>query len=314
MSAVRYATVGQPRTRRRDLAVAAVLAAIAVVLWAGLDRPAEMAVIRGLRGTVLRPFIATHEVFESRAGLVTRAAELESRADTLALRVLASAPLADENRRLRELLDLPDRETGDFFIVELIPGRTPGGEPNGFQLRSGVGGDAGADAGERRGGGRRADIRPPLAVATPDGLLGVVRASRGTIGMGDYWTHPDFRVAVVTEDGAATGIVRPFIDEAGDELMLLQGVPFQTDVPAGAVLVTSGVGGIYPRGLPVGTVLAEHEQQLGWTHSFLVEPAVRPGVQTVAVAWQPAVVVDDADDSVGAAADGTAVEATGAAP
>lgn len=273
---MRYTTVGQPRTRRRDLAITAVLAAVAVVFWAGLDRPGEMAVIRTLRASVLRPFIATHEVFESRSGLAARVAELEERADTLALRVLASATLADENRRLRELVDLPGRETGDYFIAELVPGHTPGGEPSGFQLRAGDG----------------PAIRPDLAVATPDGLLGVVRTARGRIGMGEYWTHPDFRVAVVTEDGEASGIVRPFVDEHGDQMMLLQGVPFQTEVPGGTRLVTSGVGGIYPRGLLVGTVRAEHEQQLGWTHSFLVEPAVRPGQQTLVVAWRPGALAD----------------------
>src|SRR5690606_15811085 len=123
--------------------------------------------------------------------------------------------------------------------------------------------------------------------ATPDGLLGVVRSASGSVGTGEHWTHPDFRVAVVTEDGTASGIVRPFADEHGDVRMLHQGVPVQTAVPPGARVMTSGVGGIYPRGLPVGRVLAEHEQQLGWTHSFLVEPAVYPGQDVLVIGWRP---------------------------
>lgn len=273
-----YTTVGQPRTRRRDLVVAATLSAVAVVLSAGLGPNGEMAVIHALRTTVLRPFIATHEVFEQRVGLASRVERLELRADSLAMRALETANLADENRQLRLLLDLPGREVGDFFIAELVPGHTPAGEPSGFQLRTSAG----------------LPFEPPLSVATPDGLLGVVRTARGRIGMGEYWTHPDFRVAVTTPDGAASGIVRPFVDANGDQLMLLQGVPFQTDVPVGTGLVTSGVGGIYPRGLAVGRVLAEHEQQLGWTHSFLVEPAVRPGQQDIVVAWRPGVLADSA--------------------
>jgi len=273
---VRYPTVGQPRNRRRDLLVAAVLAAVALVFSAGLDARGQMVVIRSLRSSVLRPFIATHEVFESRAGLAVRVVDLEERADTLAERLLESADLAAENRQLRALLDLPGRDAGRFFVVELVPGHTPAGEPSGFQVRTRSG----------------LVFDPPLAVASPDGLLGVVRTARGRIGMGEYWTHPDFRVAVVTADGATSGIVRAFVDEKGDQIMLLQGVPFQTDVPAGTRLVTSGVGGIYPRGLPVGRVLAEHEQQLGWTHSFLVEPAVRPGQGDLVIAWRPGSLVD----------------------
>jgi len=273
---VRYQTVGQPRSRRRDLLVAAVLAAVALVFSAGLDARGQMLLIRALRSSVLRPFIATHEVFESRAGLAVRVEELEERADTLAERVLESADLADENRQLRALLDLPGRDAGRFVVVELVPGHTPTGEPSGFQVRTRSG----------------LAFDPPLAVASPDGLLGVVRTARGPIGMGEYWTHPDFRAAVVTADGETSGIVRAFVDEQGDQLMLLQGVPFQTDVPPGTRLVTSGVGGIYPRGLPVGRVLAEHEQQLGWTHSFLVEPAVRPGQGDLVIAWRPGSLVD----------------------
>lgn len=273
-----YTTVGQPRTRKRDLVVTATLSAVAIVLSAGLGPEGEMGVVRTLRATVLRPFIATHEVFEQRVGLATRVVRLEARADSLALRVLRSADLADENRQLRMLLDLPGREVGEFFVAELVPGHTPAGEPSGFQLRTRAG----------------PPFEPPLSVATPEGLLGVVRTARGRVGMGEYWTHPDFRVAVTTPDGTASGIVRPFVDTNGDQLMLLQGVPFQTDVPVDTELVTSGVGGIYPRGLAVGRVLAEHEQQLGWTHSFLVEPAVRPGQQDLVVAWRPGVLVDSA--------------------
>lgn len=275
---MRYTTVGQPRTRRRDLVVAAALSAVALVLSAGLGPGGEMAVVRALRATVLRPFIATHEVFASRAGLSTRVETLEARADSLALRVLEAADLSEENRRLRDLLELPGRETGDYFVAELVPGHTPAGETSGFQLRAASG----------------PPFEPPLAVATPDGLVGVVRTARGRIGMGEYWTHPDFRVAVMTADGETTGIVRAFSDENGDQLMLLQGVPFQTEVPAGTRIVTSGVGGIYPRGLAVGSVLAEHEQQLGWTHSFLVEPTVRPGQEDIVIAWRPGALADTA--------------------
>lgn len=273
---MRYTTVGEPRSRKRDVVITAALAAIAIVFQAGLDPAGELGVVRGLRATVLRPFLATHEVFEARAGLADRVQRLSARNDSLARRILESAALADENRQLRALLELPGRDVGDYFAAELVPGRDPAGEPSGFQLRA------------------RTAVEPPLAVATPDGLLGVVRNARGRVGLGDYWTHPDFRVDVITLDGRTGGIVRPFVDENGDRLMLLQGVPFQTAVPPETQLVTSGVGGIYPRGLAVGRVLAEHEEQLGWTHSFLVEPAVRPGQGSLVVAWRPGALADPA--------------------
>lgn len=294
---MRYTTVGEPRSRKRDIVLVAALVAVSIVFQAGLDTAGEMSVVRGLRATVLRPFLATHEVFEARAGLADRVERLSARNDSLARRILASAALADENRQLRALLELPGRDTGDYFAAELVPGRDPAGRPSGFQLRA------------------RTAIEPPLAVATPDGLLGVVRTARGRVGLGDYWTHPDFRVAVVTADGRTSGIVRPFVDENGDQLMLLQGVPFQTEVPSETRLVTSGRGGIYPRGLTVGRVLVEHEQQLGWTHSFLVEPTVRPGEETLVVAWRPGAMADPAVPPPAATDDGASdTAATDPAP
>lgn len=265
-----YTTVGRPGGQRRDLVVTVVLAGCAFVL-AGLGPNPMLAVTRALRSTVLRPFIATHDIFQTRAGLVSRVEALDRERDSLAVRAQASDGLELENQRLRGMLDLPPRSLGTYFIAELLPGRPHGGEPNRFLINT-----------------RSIEgFETPLAIATPAGLLGVVRTTSGGSGMGDYWTHLDFRVAVVTADGSTTGIVRPFVTTDGEQLMLMEGVPFQTVVSAGTELVTSGVGGIYPRGLSVGRVLAEHEEQLGWTHSFLVRPSVRPGQESVVLGWLP---------------------------
>ncbi len=281
---MRYTAVGRPEGPRRDLVVAAVLAGCAFVL-AGLGPNPTLAVTRALRSTVLRPFIASHDIFQARAGLISRVEALDRERDSLAVRAQASDGLELENRRLRAMLDLPPRGLGTYFIAELLPGRPYGGESSRFIIntRSIEGFDT------------------PLAIATPAGLLGVVRTTSRASGMGDYWTHPDFRAAVVTADGATTGIVRPFVTADGERLMLMEGVPFQTVVPVGTALVTSGVGGVYPRGLSVGRVLAEHEQQLGWTHSFLVDPSVRPGQESVVLGWLP----DVSPDSVPATEPGS---------
>ena len=279
-----YTTVGRPGGQRRDLVVAAALVGCAFIL-AGLGPNPALVVTRALRSTVLRPFIATHDIFQARAGLISRVEALDRERDSLAVRAQASDGLELENRKLRAMLDLPPRGMGTYFIAELLPGRPHGGESSRFIIstRSIKG------------------LNTPLAIATPEGLLGVVRTTSGGSGIGDYWTHPEFRVAVVTADETTTGIVRPFVTADGEQLMLMEGVPFQTVVPVGTALVTSGVGGVYPRGLLVGRVLAEHDKQLGWTHSFLVDPSVRPGQESVVLGWLP----DVSPDSVPATEPGS---------
>ena len=52
-------------------------------------------------------------------------------------------------------------------------------------------------------------------------------------------------------------------------------------------MVTTGRGGIYPRGIPLGTVVGIDEADTGWRKSYLLRPAVRPeGVTHVIVAIQ----------------------------
>jgi len=272
---VHYTTVGRPGGQRRDLVVTLVFAGFAFVLL-GLGPESALVVTRTLRSTVLRPFLMTHDLFRTRAGLISRVEQLGHERDSLAVEAQVVSSLHLENRRLRSMLILPPREFGTYFIAELLPGRPHGGESSRFLLNTRA----------------IAGLATPLAIATPKGLLGVVRTTSGTTGVGDYWTHPDFRVAVVTDDGVATGIVRPFVTMDGEQLMLLEGVPFQTDIPTDTPVVTSGLGGIYPRGLAVGRVLAEYEEQLGWTHSYLLEPSVRPGQESVVLGWFPRVARD----------------------
>ena len=68
--------------------------------------------------------------------------------------------------------------------------------------------------------------------------------------------------------------------------MELEGTPYQEEVPSGARLVTSGVAGLYPAGIPVGTVRGVSAVQAGWAKSYLVEPAVRPDETSVVLIWR----------------------------
>ena len=115
--------------------------------------------------------------------------------------------------------------------------------------------------------------------------MGVLRSISGGSGLGEFWTHPDFRVSVRAATGTATGIVRSIAGEGGEMLMLVEGVPYQARMPEGAILETAGLGGVFPPGIRVGTVIAEADSRSGWSHSYLVEPSVQPGAVRAATAW-----------------------------
>ena len=91
------------------------------------------------------------------------------------------------------------------------------------------------------------------------------------------WTHPDFRVSAMSPDGTAFGIAQAHLTGAtGGYLIELRGVPFRATLKPGALIVSSGWGGVWPRGIPVGTVLEEIKTSEGWARTYLLRPAVNP--------------------------------------
>ncbi len=89
------------------------------------------------------------------------------------------------------------------------------------------------------------------------------------------WTHPYFRASASTRDGRVSGIVAPRVADGATTFLELREVPYFVEVTSGDSIVTSGLGGVYPRGIPVGIVRQLIGEQTGFTKTYLIEPAVR---------------------------------------
>jgi len=266
---VHYTSIRSRARQRRDLllVVAAVIAGWAL---ARIDVDRKLVVTRALRSTVLAPFIAVHQAVLARSDLVERLAELQAEADTLARIVASSAALSRENDALRGILALRDRASGDFLVAEIVPGSPAIGDSHRFLVR----------------GGSSTGIRPPVGVGVAAGLVGIIRTATPGTAIGDFWTDPEFRVSARTEDGSASGIVRATTLSSGEEMMLLEWVPFQTRIASGTPLVTTGIGGLYPEAMRIGIVRAEAAAKSGWSKSYLVEPSVRPAGTRIVLVWR----------------------------
>jgi rod shape-determining protein MreC len=258
---------GAGRTRRRSTGLAAIFLVLALFLYF-LPQPYQSPIRQAIRATALQPFIWAQAEFVSRAAETVDVGRLRAQRDSLSAVVAAQASLAEENRRLRQLLGLRDRVAASFVPAELVRVGTPGGEST-FLL--GVGRSEGVDVGS--------------PVIAPAGLLGVVWEVDENSAQGIDWTNPDFRASAMTADGEAYGIVEPRRGRYREEdALALVGAPFHIDVPPGTRVVTSGRGGVFPRGILVGTVVGIEEADAGWRKSYLLRPAVRPeGVTHVLV-------------------------------
>ena len=92
------------------------------------------------------------------------------------------------------------------------------------------------------------------------------------------WAHPDFRVSAATEDGSVLGIVAPSVNtEASETFLEFRGVAYRDTVKTGTLVLTSGLGGIYPRGIPIGKVAGVRKEELGWERVYRLAPLANPG-------------------------------------
>jgi rod shape-determining protein MreC len=192
--------------------------------------------------------------------------------------MLVSA-LREENQRLRESMRLASRIATRHVTAEVLHQSMPTG---GRVLL--------VSAGSAEG------VRPLAPVLTPQGLLGVVRSVAEHRSVVIAWTHPDFRASAMTPDGTVFGIVGPAARaDRTTPLLELTGVPYQQEVAPGTTLLTAGFGGVYPRGIPLGRVLAVATEQTGWERTYFLQPAVQPAQAThVIILLDGAVALDGA--------------------
>jgi rod shape-determining protein MreC len=166
--------------------------------------------------------------------------------------------LEGENRRLRRTLALRDRLPQQAIIAEivgrsLVPGQT-------YLLLD---------------KGRLAGIRPDMVVLTPSGVLGKVtaRVSAHTAEVLPLTDRACGIGAMSTRSGEM-GVLKG--DGLGRcQLVYLSG---QADIRVGDTLVTSGLGRIFPKGLPLGYVLAVTADPVLSARIAKVKPAANPSM------------------------------------
>jgi rod shape-determining protein MreC len=125
-------------------------------------------------------------------------------------------------------------------------------------------------------------IRAGAPVIGPHGLVGEIREVRTDTSVGMDWSHPDFRVSAMLVDGTTFGMVEPWRGSGfqEDDRLVLNGTAYHAEVAPGTVVVTSGLGGVFPRGIPIGKIDSLLEAEGSWRKSYLIEPMVEPGSVT----------------------------------
>jgi rod shape-determining protein MreC len=238
------------------LGVCVVLSAVALVLPVNVREP----VAAVLRRSLLAPLVNLQERMELTRRAFLLHGERRAVGDSVTLRALSVAALESENDRLRRVIGLGTRLRWGFVPAEALHGR---GVRDAFTVILSA--------------GSRAGVSRLSPVVTAEGLVGVVERVDPTMSQAIIWTHPDFRVSAMSADGSAFGIVQAHLGSPGSRFMMeLRGVPFRSTVRPGTMIVSAGLGGTYPRGIPIGVVVGEIKTSEAWARTYLLRPAVLP--------------------------------------
>lgn len=263
------ATAPRSFTRRDTVLLTASVVAALVAL--GLPPQLRTPIAGAIRRTVVAPFIRLQQNAElSRRAWQTREQRTLAR-DSVALRSMRLDGVLGENQRLRQLLGLGSRLQWGFVPAEVLRGA--GGTEEYTVVLS---------------GGARAGVRPFSPVVAPEGLVGMVNTVDPAMSIAILYAHPDFRVSATTVDGSAFGIVAARLASGPERYLLeLRGVPLRSRLAPGTLVVSSGLGGVYPRGIPVGTVLRELRTSEVWARTYLLRPSVLPSQLTTVMILLP---------------------------
>lgn len=247
---------GSSRLDQIIVGACVLLSLLALVLPATVREP----VASVLRQSVLAPLIMLQERAElSRRAFMLHEERVEAR-DSVTIKALSVAALQSENERLRSIIGLGARVKWGFVPAEALHGR---GVRDAYSVIL----SAGSNAGARR-------LSPVVA---PEGLVGTVERVDPTMSQAILWTHPDFRVSAMSEDGSTFGIVQAHLGAGPNRfLMEMRGVSFRTELKPGMLIVSAGLGGTYPRGIPIGTVMSELKTPESWARTYILRPAVSP--------------------------------------
>ncbi len=157
-----------------------------------------------------------------------------------------------ENVRLRKLLGFHDRPEFDYLASEIIA-KDPTITLSSLLLDK----------------GKRDSVKIGCAIVTASGLAGMIHRSDRSSSVALLCLDRNFAASSRVERSRVDGIIR----WAGGDMLKMTDVPKNLDVKAGDRIVTSGLGGVIPGGIPIGLVVSVKRTE-GLFLNITVDPFV----------------------------------------
>lgn len=182
--------------------------------------------------------VAAQSVAQSKEDLIRENARLKQEVDELNRKLVNYYTYQQENAQLRKFLELKNQNQDFKPVSAAVIARDPASLFYQFTI------DQGTIAG--------ISVYDP--VITEGGVVGWVSSVSPNYSRVTTLLSPDTKISALDKVNRESGVVGCDIKMADEGIVKLGMLSAGTAVKAGDIVVTSGVGGVYPRDLPVGTV------------------------------------------------------------
>lgn len=235
-------------------------AALFVLNLGGYLGSAREVVVRPLAGAqqwVSQRFFAAREFLTApreASGLLARIDELEAQNAALEDQVIGLQEQAAESEILRALLNFARTSPESRYLAVSVIGLDP--SPFVRSLSIGAGSDRGLAYG--------------MPVVSETGLVGRIIEVNATSSRVQLITDPQSAVNVRLQDSRAEGLV---VAQPNSELQV-DLISHEAQVSPGELVLTSGLGGVFPPDLPVGHIVSVRTRDFELFQQAVLEPVV----------------------------------------
>ncbi len=228
-----------------------ILLSLAAISLSGENR---FNLARQINRTLITPFQMVVSKADYYLSLKQENERLRKNNFVLSLELYHLEQARQQNERLKALLDFSPATPIHFIACRVVSGGI-GERANVFII----------DKGSRHG------IRINLPVLVPKGLVGKIIETDPARSVVQLYTHQDFRVSAMPSGKSERGIAG---SASGGRLYLFN-IPLRTSITPGDLIVSSGMGGIFPKGIPIGEVAEiEREREMGIKLRARLNPSV----------------------------------------
>lgn len=228
-------------------------------------------IIESGAGTALNPvqrllYSATNEVKETLdfflnfSEVKAQNKELTNENEELKNKLAEYSDLKEENERFRELLSFTEERDNYNYIGCDIISYSGGGFNDGYVVNKGT----------------NDNVQKGMAVITNKGLVGQVTSVGTNWSIVQTLTNENIAVSVMVESTRdATGYITGYTeDNQNRNLAKVYDLPMDSEVKEGDVILTSGVGMVYPKEIRIGEVIKVEEDKVKVMKSAIVKPYV----------------------------------------